>query len=74
MPILSDIDMIAIIIIKLIDSRINNVGSHRGWSQISLLLFALLTDERRGSTQPRGTSRMHKAPNILQANSDGSHG
>ena len=70
MPILSDIYMIAIIVIKLVDSRINNVGLHHGWSEISLFLFALLMDESRGSMQPSGTSHTHKAPNISQANSD----
>jgi len=59
--------MIAIIVIKLIDSRINNVGLHHGWSEISLFLFALLMDQRRGRMQPRATSHVHKAPNILQA-------
>lgn len=62
--------MIAIIIIKLVASRINKVGLHRGWSETSLFPFALLMDERRGSMRPSSTSHMCKAPNILQANSD----
>lgn len=62
--------MIALIIIKMVDSRISNVGLHRGWLQTSLSIYELLIDGRRGSMQPRGISHMHKTPKILQADLD----